>query len=269
METPSVRFEPMTAGSLLDRAFRLYGSNFTLLLGIVAVSYVPLFALQIGMHALALQAGGPSSAILMAITNLGVLLLSALIAYPLSEGAALFAISQRYLGREVTIGESYQRARQRWGTILNAQISVGLRILLGFLLLFVPGLVWMCTYAVTVPVVVLEGKRASESMRRSRELTAGLRHKVFSVLFLVGLITIVLTVGAAMIAALLASDETATGMLLQEVVVSVVQLVATPLGVIAPILLYYDARIRKEGFDLEMLEQAIAQPGGPNPAPAE
>jgi hypothetical protein len=31
----------------------------------------------------------------------------------------------------------------------------------------------------------------------------------------------------------------------------------TPLGIVATILLYYDMRIRKEGFDLEMLSRAI------------
>jgi hypothetical protein len=31
----------------------------------------------------------------------------------------------------------------------------------------------------------------------------------------------------------------------------------TPLGIIADILLYYDFRIRKEGFDLEMLSRAL------------
>jgi len=38
----------------------------------------------------------------------------------------------------------------------------------------------------------------------------------------------------------------------------------TPLGIIATILLYYDMRIRKEGFDLEMLSRAFTT----NPEPA-
>jgi hypothetical protein len=32
----------------------------------------------------------------------------------------------------------------------------------------------------------------------------------------------------------------------------------TPLAIIADILLYYDFRIRKEGFDLEMLNSSLA-----------
>jgi hypothetical protein len=259
MSTQELRFEAMTVGSLLDRAFRLYGSNFALLSGIVAVSYVPLFVVQISLHAVAMRSGGPSAVILLALTNLVVLLLSALVAYPLSEGAALFAISERYLGREVTIGEAYRRARQRWRTTFNAQLSVGLRVLLGLILLVVPGLIWMCAYAVTVPVVIVEGKTAAASMRRSWELTAGLRGKVFGVLFLVGMATIVLALGATSLLGLAGLGDSVSGVLVQEVITDLIQLAATPLGVIAPILLYYDARIRKEGFDLEMLGQALGQ----------
>ncbi|HKY08117.1 MAG TPA: hypothetical protein VJQ55_07750 [Candidatus Binatia bacterium] len=42
--TPGLRFEAMTTGVLLDRAFRLYTANFALMLGITAVAYVPLEA---------------------------------------------------------------------------------------------------------------------------------------------------------------------------------------------------------------------------------
>jgi hypothetical protein len=39
---------------------------------------------------------------------------------------------------------------------------------------------------------------------------------------------------------------------------SLVSILITPVFIIATILLYYDMRIRKEGFDLEMLGRAFA-----------
>ena len=42
--TNTPRFEAMTTGVLLDRAFRLYGGNFSLMLGITAAAYVPYYA---------------------------------------------------------------------------------------------------------------------------------------------------------------------------------------------------------------------------------
>jgi hypothetical protein len=38
---------------------------------------------------------------------------------------------------------------------------------------------------------------------------------------------------------------------------NIVSVLLTPLGVITSILLYYDLRIRKEGFDLEMLSRSF------------
>jgi len=49
----------------------------------------------------------------------------------------------------------------------------------------------------------------------------------------------------------------AGGRLVQTAVTGVAQIVLSPLLIIADILLYYDFRIRKEGFDLEMLSRAF------------
>jgi hypothetical protein len=260
MNVQEQRFEAMTVGGLLDRAFRLYGANLALFLGIVAVAYVPLSAVQIGLVALALRTGGPAAYLWIQATNIGVMLLAGLVAYPLAEGAALFAISERYLGREVRIGEAYRRARQRWWAVFDAQLCVGLRVLFGLVMLVVPGLFWMCTYAVTVPVVIVEGRRAAESMRRSRSLMAGLRGKVFLVLLVLALVQLALGLGASSLVDMVTASQSVGRVLLEQVAASLVALATTPLAVLAPILLYYDARIRKEGFDLEMLGRALAPP---------
>ena len=47
---------------------------------------------------------------------------------------------------------------------------------------------------------------------------------------------------------------------IQSILGNVVAIVVSPLQTIAITLLYYDFRIRKEGFDLEMLSQAIGNP---------
>ncbi len=56
--------------------------------------------------------------------------------------------------------------------------------------------------------------------------------------------------------------ESATGQLLVGVLDSLASLFVLPVGIIGPLLLYYDFRIRKEGFDLEMLGKALAQQMG-------
>jgi hypothetical protein len=44
----------------------------------------------------------------------------------------------------------------------------------------------------------------------------------------------------------------------QQLVSIIPQILATPIGASAFILLYYDLRIRKEGFDLEMLARSMS-----------
>jgi hypothetical protein len=67
MDTPNMpRFEAMTFGALLDRAFRLYANNFALLLGITAVAYVPLYALILLIHS-SLTGGVSATASLSAL----------------------------------------------------------------------------------------------------------------------------------------------------------------------------------------------------------
>jgi hypothetical protein len=56
---------------------------------------------------------------------------------------------------------------------------------------------------------------------------------------------------------LLTSDAGATAVL-SSALGNLLSILLTPLGIIAAILLYYDMRIRKEGFDLEMLSLAVS-----------
>lgn len=250
------RFEPMTTGSLLDQTFRLYGGNFALIVGIVALSHVPIYVL----HVLILWpqlAGVPEGAMVwMALGNALVSLLWALVAYPLAQGAATYAISERYLGNPVTILEGYRKAWSRFGTLLNTQISVGLRVLLGFLLLIIPGIIFMLAYAVAIPIVMVEGHKTRESMRRSWELSKGNRRKVFGVIFLLVILSWAWAAGSVLVSNL-AFGESRIGALVEVALQDGGNLLVTPLGVIAAILLYYDFRIRKEGFDLERLGQEL------------
>ena len=266
MNNPAVRFEAMTIGSLLDRTFRLYAGNLALMLGIVAVSNVPIYLLQLALLA-AVPYCEPSTGRLVAgLTPLLVMLLIGFGAYPLTVGAGTYAISERYLGREVGIGAAYAHAWNRWGTLLNAQITLGLRVFGGCLLLLIPGIVLACAYSVAIPAVMLEGTNAITGIHRSRDLSKGFRRKIFNIGFMLIVLNLVALIASSTFARLALDIHTVAGALVEVVLQNLVTMVFTPLGVIANILLYYDFRIRKEGFDLEMLSQAMAAESERSPA---
>jgi hypothetical protein len=115
----------------------------------------------------------------------------------------------------------------------------------------------------------VEGTTAVPAIHRSRDLSKGFRRKVFNVVFMLGFLNMVALVASGSLLGLMLDLRSVTGSLVQVVVQNLVTMIFTPLGVIANILLYYDFRIRKEGFDLEMLSQAMAAESERGPASPE
>ena len=256
--TNTPRFEAMTTGVLLDRAFRLYGGNFSLMLGITAAAYVPYYAAMLLIKAGAGgNAGSPGRTIATILSEVLFIILWASLALPIATGAGTYAISERYLGNEVTIGRALNRAVKSLWTLSVAQFAVVLWVFLGFMLLIVPGILWSLSYALVVPVVLVEGRKAAPSLRRSCELVKDNRWKVFAVLLIVSALQWLLGFGVGSLLRLFLTLESGSGGLMRWTLENVTTIFLTPLGIIADILLYYDFRIRKEGFDLEMLSRAF------------
>jgi hypothetical protein len=259
MDSISVpRFEAMTTGALLDRAFRLYTSNFSLMLGITAAAYVPFYLIMLAIESSFsgnLHAQGVDLATLL--FQIAFIVLWASIAFPIAGGAATYAISERYLGNNVTIGESLRLALIRFWTLSVAQIIATIRVMFGFLLFVVPGILWMLSYSLAVPVILVENQKATTSLRRSRDLVKGHRGKVFCVMLIINLLQVIPIMGVNMISGMIFNTQTGGGAVLNSAIINLASIFLTPLAIVATILLYYDMRIRKEGFDLEMLSRAI------------
>jgi hypothetical protein len=267
--TSSPRFEPMTTGALLDRAFRLYTTNFSLMLGIAAAAYVPFYLIMLVIES---SIGGnlPSrdAGLSTLLFQVVFLILWASIAFPIASGATTYAISERYLGNDVTIGDALRRGLRHFWPLSIAQITATIRVMFGFILLIIPGILWMLSYSLIVPAIVVEGQRALPSLRRSRDLVKSYRGKAFCILLVVNLLQVVLAGGVGVITGLLFSAEAASSAILSSALNNLLSIFLTPLGIIAAILLYYDMRIRKEGFDLEMLSRALTtEPPTLAPAP--
>ena len=252
------RFEALTTGALLDRAVRLYANNFTLLLGINAVAYVPFYLImllfQSSMSLNPHDENAPWAAVLYLIVFM---VLWTSIVFPIAGGAATYAISERYLGNQVSISAALRSGLASFWSVSIAQITVSIRVLIGFVLLIVPGVLWWLSYSVVVPTILVEGQKAQASLRRSRDLMKGQRGKAFAIVIVLVLLEGLAGAGAGSVAKFLISAETAAGAVLHSAINNLMSIFLAPLGIVATILLYYDMRIRKEGFDLEMLSRAI------------
>lgn len=250
----------MSAGQILDRALKLYSYHWSLLLGISAVLTLPAAGIMIAINSFtqhALRTENTSGMLIGGILNLVAICLYGFVIYPWAQGASTFAISECYLNREVGIGQAIGFGWRRLGTLFNVSLSIGMRVFIGMLLFVVPGIMWACSYVAALPAVIIEGSKARDGMRRSRELAQGRRLSVFAVLITIWLLSILLNIAFYFVIELSLGARTFMGDLVYNIISQAVGILLMPVGVITATLLYYDFRIRKEGFDLEMLQQAM------------
>ena len=256
------RFEAMTTGALLDRAVRLYANNFALLLGITAVAYVPFYLIMLLFQSSISfnphDENAPWAAILYFIVFM---VLWTSIAFPIAGGAATYAISERYLGNNVAIDAALRRGLAHFWSVSMAQITVSIRVIIGFMLFIVPGVLWLLSYSLVVPTILVEGQKAMPSLRRSRELMKGQRGKGFAIMIVLILLEFITGAGISSVSRAIIGTDSTGGAVLHSAVSNLMSIFLAPLGIVATILLYYDMRIRKEGFDLDMLSRAIADNG--------
>jgi len=239
---------PMSVGEILDGSVSIYRECFATLVTIAIVC--------LGIPTL-MQVYVALSGNSLSFLDLFALMLWSFGSF-VSSAATLWVVSETYLGRSATASEALRFAFGKFGALFITGLGVGLVVMLGLLLLIVPGVIAACGYAVTSQVVVLESVSADVAMKRSWHLTKGFKGKVFGLGCVAFLIVLLPSLALGMVAALLPGGEgTATAL------GDFVALAVTPLFTSAFTLLYYDLRVRKEAFDLEMLTQQL---GGTQPA---
>ena len=286
MADEQLQLRPMGLGEILDTTFRLYRNNFlkffTIVLAVDIVLFVILQGYQYALRELFAQGKPGAGTLVMFVASLFGGMFLPIVLKLVEAGALTYAVSQTYLGRAVSVGESFRKVRQRVGALLWSSGLAGLIIGLGFMALFVPGLIFYLNYLLVSQIVILEGLSGGRALKRSRELMAvktekgffSFKHnrsRAFLITFLVGFITIGVTVGVHLgiaaafgpptmgqgPAAAMGTAMSAKG-ITTAVIQQLVQSLVTPIGIIAMILLYYDIRVRFEGFDLELMAAALA-----------
>jgi len=266
---------PMGLADILDSSIRLYRHNFGPFLGIVAIAWAPALAIQLyAMHwyMSLFISGQPSEVDFLSLAGgaMALVLASAvvyLVAVPLAQGALIWAISKRYLGQTIGIGEAYRVVVDKLGHIVLAIILTSLVAFLGTLACVIPGIVFAFMFSFTIPEVVLGNRNAVDAMRRSWELAAYDFWKVVLTLFVLSLLVGI--IGAALGAPFqwvtmipVPAEKMTLLYTFSGGMRGLVQVILQPVQIVGTILLYYDLRIRKEGFDIQLLAETVEKEGG-------
>lgn len=129
--------KPMTAGDILDHAIRLYRQNFVGLVTIVAVVNVPIMLVQSLFFLFILPLGPEGNSAILDPTSSGIMLslgsvilvIAGSVLSLFQLGAITIYVSERFLGRPITVVQAYGRAWRRGLSLFIAALLLGLAII--------------------------------------------------------------------------------------------------------------------------------------------
>jgi glycerophosphoryl diester phosphodiesterase family protein len=154
-------------------------------------------------------------------------------------------------------------ARSRTGlaaVLLLVLLLIGLLTLLGLAALF-----FLVRFLLTTQAIVLEGQGPLAGLRRSWRLVGGSFWRTVGVVVLMGILTYLISALPATIVSFAltfgsggALNNVVRNQAITTLLAQVGLIVALPLQLAVYTLLYYDLRVRKEGYDLELMAQQAA-----------
>jgi hypothetical protein len=95
-------------------------------------------------------------------------------------------------GGQHSVTEALGKAYHRFWSLLGAGILVVLIVVLGFIALIVPGIIFATWYAYTVPAIMLEGKGATEGMAASKAFGRDKKGSTFLIFLTAALVALLL-----------------------------------------------------------------------------
>jgi serine/threonine protein kinase len=163
-------------GALYRRAFALYSEYFPQFLKLSLLAHIPVIVVSLMMLALRLADSRLSMTTTMLIgVPLGLLSMVAnFVTASTISGVTVIIVTQLAVApmKPVELRGAFDVLRKRWRPFLNTGIRLTLRIILGYILLFIPGLVMSIRYMLWAPVVLMEGLQKKAAMKRARALAS-------------------------------------------------------------------------------------------------
>jgi serine/threonine protein kinase len=193
-------------GTLYRRAFALYSEYFPKFLRLSLLAHIPAIVLALAILGLRLAEPRMSKLVFtLCGAFLGLVQIPAsILAASTISGVTAIIVTQLAVApmKPVELRVAFDVLRRRWRPFLNTSIRVSLRIMIGFILLVVPGFVMTVRYLLYAPVVLIEGLEKKAARKRARELAS----RSWRTMIIVTLIQfLVPTIVASLVTALLAN----------------------------------------------------------------
>lgn len=249
-----IALRPRSATELVDAAFQLYRRDPLQFMVGLGVIYIP-WLIVVVVFRLGVELTDVTTDNLMAVElRLLGFALGTLLLYTIGVGVTTVMADDVYFGRPANVGRALARVASRFVPMIVAMIAEGVMLFIGFLLFLLPSVYVYARFVSIKQAVLLENAGALSALRRSSFLTVDHKGHVLSTMGLVGLLNIAVGVGVSVVAQMVGSHA------LGLVITTLVNVVIYPLVGITETLVYYDLRIRREGFDIEYLAAPSSPP---------
>jgi ABC-type multidrug transport system fused ATPase/permease subunit len=213
----------LDVGGVIGRVWRIYVDQASILMPAAAAVFV-----VTGIIAAVLVLASPVLALVAVILDL--------VAGTLFTGMVVELVADVQDGRrDASVGQLLRAVTPVLGPLILVGIVAGIGIVIGFILIIVPGLILITIWSVAAPVVVLENPGVFAALRRSRELVRGNGWQVFGVI-------LVLYVVVAVVSFIIEAAAESAGSGAGIVVRVIVGVLTAPLAALAASVLYFELR---------------------------
>jgi len=197
-------------------------------------------------------------------------LIPAVLLSTLATAACTRAVAAAYLGRPVDWRASLRFGFRKVVPLIAVTILTLLAVLGGLVLLILPGIYLGVRLFLASQALVVEDESATGALGRSWALVGGRWWATFGVILVSSVL--ILVIGGLLQAlitapALASGDSRLLGAILDTVGTIVGNVITIPLQAAVLTILYFDLRVRKEGFDLALLSHGVGDPERSEEAP--
>jgi hypothetical protein len=206
-------------GTVINRIWELYQREAGTLLPVAAAFFAVQFLVAIVL---------PTSLAVIVILVFWILSI-------LYQGFVVELVSAAESRHRPGIGDLINAVTPVLGTLLVISIMFAIGVGIGFILIIIPGLFLLTIWSVVVPVEVLEHRGIIGSFERSRELVRGNSWNVFAVIVIVWVVTVVISILVALLAAPL-------GHVGRDLIQWAVDVAITPIVALSATVLYLELR---------------------------
>jgi hypothetical protein len=258
---------PRGVGEILDAAVALYRARFGALVRLTVLVVLPvqllnvLITLSTRPDDVTLGATGPtpvydsSRAFWVPLAGTVVMNLVLVLSTAFATAAVMQLVADTYLDGPTNGRASAHLALRRLPAVLGLGLAVSIIVILATFLCVIPGIYLQVAWVVAMPALLLEDKRIGEALSRSMALTKRRWWQCFGVHYVGSILTAVVTFALTLaVVGVIHVAVHGTGALAigEGIAGAITSTLTTPFVAAAIIVLYFDLRVRAEGFDIQM-----------------